>query len=61
MNWIRIYAPSLLQAAAKAAKRHTTSARSAWDFMAGGVARKLAVLVELQVTGTLQLVRPGVE
>lgn len=55
------YAPSLLQAAAKAAKRHTTNTRSALDFMVGGVARKVALLVEPQVMGTLQLVRPGVE
>jgi hypothetical protein len=33
------YAPSLVQAAAKAAKRHTASTSSALDFMVAGVAR----------------------
>jgi len=60
-NMIKMYVPSLLHAAAKAANRHTTSARSALDFMAGGVAGELAAQVELQVMGTLQLVRLGVE
>jgi hypothetical protein len=29
-----VYVPSLVQAAAKAAKRHTANTRSAFDFMA---------------------------
>ena len=33
---LEIHSPSLVQAAANAAKMHSTSASTAWDLMAGG-------------------------
>jgi hypothetical protein len=48
---IRLYVPSLVQAAAKAAKRHTTNTRSAFDFMAMVLREDHGELGEMRVIG----------
>jgi hypothetical protein len=56
IGWI--YIPSLVQAAAKAAKRHTASTSSALDFMVG-VARGLGARRDEQVIGTVHACAAG--